>query len=1262
METIFTVKNEDLERLIPQEAVDFFRELLWAEARRIGIGISKIHVSSWINVPDGGIDALVEGNINLGGCDLIRSGRIGYQIKAGETFKPWEDAQIKKELFGDQYPGKENLGGSVRDCLDNDGTYVLVCFKQDPTEEQHNRTVEAVRTYFEKCGYHNPKVEVWGQNNLIGFLKIFPSLTLKVNGRGGLRFQTYQSWSRDAEMRREFKAGQGQKDFISNIQDALCKNDEAIHIRVWGEPGIGKSRLVLEGTQTEDLKALVIYCDNASKFRDSDLMNEILKDDNQFNAILVIDECDPDSRSYIWDKLKYRGPRIKLISIYNEYDETSGNVNYLNPPPLDKEQVNEIIQGYGIPKDQADRWAEFCSGSPRVAHVFGQNLKNNPEDLLKPPDTVNIWDRYVVGRDNPNSLDVQQRRLVLQHIALLKRFGFGRPVIKEAQAIAKIVERANPQITWQRFQEIVENLKGRKILQGENTYYITPKALHIKLWIDWWDTYGEGYSFEELFKELPDSLREWFYEMFKYASESRVASRIVKELLGEKGHFQSDEYLKTKEGGRLFLALTEADPESALRCLDKTVGTWSKKKLLEFTTGRREVLWALEKIAIWRNLFPGAARLLLALAEAENETWSNNASGIFTGLFSPAPSPVAPTEASPQERFPILKEALDSASKERRLLALRACGQALQTQHFVRMVGAEHQGLRGEPNLWMPKTYEEIFDAYRQVWQLLFEKIESLPEDERQQAVDGLLQNSRGLGMIPSLSDMVIDTVSELSRRAYVDKRKVLGKVIQILHYEGKEMLPQTRDRWEKLRDYLTGHDFPSLMRRYVGMDLLEDKFDEKGNHVDQTQPRIEELAVRAVENNELLKPGLAWLVTIEAQNGYRFGYEIGKRDRDFSLSPILLEAQRKTGENTSVFFLGGYFRAIFEKNQQKWEQELDSLTTDEKLKFWVPELTWRSGMSDQAALRILDLAKRNIIGIEHFRMFGFGSTIRDLSKEVLKEWIEFLLSSSNTSAVSIALDLHHFYYLRKESKYTLPKNLTLRLLTHDLLFQKTQVGSRGQMDDYHWTEIGKTFVKLYPGESIELADKMLEHFGEDGTIFESFRSQTQVVLNEITLLYPKEIWEKITKYLGPPIDSRAFHIRQWLRGNELFKEEEGALVLIPPEDIWKWVEGDVEKRAWYVATFAPNKLFRKEGKICLGREVLVRYGEREDVRRNLRVNFSTEGWSGPESIHYQGKKQKLLDFKKEEDNERVKLWIDEYVSSLDKYIERAKIEEERGY
>ncbi len=59
MDTILTVRNEHLSLLNAEDAVIFFRELLWAEATRSGLPISKINVSSWINVPDGGVDASV---------------------------------------------------------------------------------------------------------------------------------------------------------------------------------------------------------------------------------------------------------------------------------------------------------------------------------------------------------------------------------------------------------------------------------------------------------------------------------------------------------------------------------------------------------------------------------------------------------------------------------------------------------------------------------------------------------------------------------------------------------------------------------------------------------------------------------------------------------------------------------------------------------------------------------------------------------------------------------------------------------------------------------------------------------------------------------------------------------------------------------------------------------------------------------------------------------------------------------------------------
>jgi len=61
-----------------------------------------------------------------------------------------------------------------------------------------------------------------------------------------------------------------------------------------------------------------------------------------------------------------------------------------------------------------------------------------------------------------------------------------------------------------------------------------------------------------------------------------------------------------------------------------------------------------------------------------------------------------------------------------------------------------------------------------------------------------------------------------------------------------------------------------------------------------------------------------------------------------------------------------------------------------------------------------------------------------------------------------------------------------------------------------------------------------------------------------------------------------------------------------------------------------------------------------------LIANFSTEGWSGPASAHYQEKKQWLLDFKKEETDTNVKLWIDEYVKDLQWQIDHAKVREER--
>ena len=169
------------------------------------------------------------------------------------------------------------------------------------------------------------------------------------------------------------------------------------------------------------------------------------REDSLLYAILVVDECDDETRTRLWNKLQHHSPHIKLVTIYNEPTEVSG-ITRIESSLLGKDQISAIIGTYGVPTIDAKRWAEFCGGSPRVAHVVGENLKNDPADILKSPSTVDVWNRFIAGGDALGSEKVEERRLVLQCLALFKRFGFLPPVQDEAKVIAKLIESANPKI------------------------------------------------------------------------------------------------------------------------------------------------------------------------------------------------------------------------------------------------------------------------------------------------------------------------------------------------------------------------------------------------------------------------------------------------------------------------------------------------------------------------------------------------------------------------------------------------------------------------------------------------------------------------------------------------------------------------------------------------------------------------------------------------------------------------------------------------
>jgi hypothetical protein len=1255
--TLYTLEPTDLIHLGQDRAVEFLRRLLWAEARSVGLSRHLISVPSCINVGDGGIDALITGATNTI-QELIPRGTTGFQVKSGDL-KP---KACKKELHigNDQ---KKPLKPEIKRLVDGNGTYCLVLFKA-LTDATLRKRREAIVEELRRCKYRNARVRVYSADQLIGFAEQFPSMVSWLRGdlNEGL---SYVSWANRNDMRspKDFVLDSARDQAIQSIRQRLLNpSGDCPVFHIVGLPGIGKTRMVFDALSPDVFSSSVIYL-SADRLKSSTLLPR-LQNDSSLYCIVVVDECDLRSHDEYVRAFAGQGPRLALFTVSNEMKSVPDPAKLIHIKRLESAGISAIIRAEApaLPTNVVDRLTTFSDGFPRIAVLLATSYAKTGASSTEISTTGDqtLYDRLIFGEGQPTSPFARLNKKVLMGLALFSKVGFEAELNRESRWLATVVGVSDDE-----FREVVVWQKERGVIQGEHYLYVTPFMLKVYLLKQWWETRNfTAESFTEFVNDIPKDFRtdilKRFSEQLRYLGASDAGKKFARDILGPQGIYSDGSLLTTDLGGDFFLSLSDVDPEASLERLRSTVGTWSLQKRLSFVAGRRQIVSALERIAVWEELFQEAARLLLLLAEAENESWANNATGLFAGLFSPGQGEVAPSEASPERRFPVLVEALQSDSTTVRRIAYKAARQALEAHYFTRLGGLEDQGLRVAPKMWTPRTWGEIFDAYRRVWTALQVRIPLVPDDEPQEIVSILLRAARGLMRHANLAPMVLETVRKLARQNQDQRKHVLATVSEILHFDKDELDPSAVHGLEELTAELTGTSYHDMLIRYVGMSLLEDQVDWDGNGKNEVGRIIKELAVQSVKDIDNLKRELPWLVTSEAQKGMRFGYELGLADSNWQLLDLILNAHRENEMTGEAFLLGGYFRAIYERNPERWEQELDRIEKDATLSKLLPEVTFRSGMSDKAARRILNQVKAGVTPIESVRMFTYGSVFKDLSESVFLEWTDHLVDLSNRFALSLVLDFFDFFYIRKEAKYPPPEKRTYDLLTHPVLFQKQPAQTSQGMDEYHWTGIGIRFVDLYPKRAVGLARVILEHYGEDGTVLGGSFSHTDAVLNKIARLFTKEVWRIVSEYLGPPLDSRAFDIRNWLRGGEHYLENQGALQYFDPEDVFQWVDAAIDSRAWYLACFIPPLLFRDPDRICYAREVLVRYGERDDVRSNLAANFSTEGWIGPGSIHYQKKKASLVAFKADETNLNVVRWIDEYVASLEYSTICERIEEER--
>ncbi|MFQ5796987.1 MAG: hypothetical protein ACE5JP_18360, partial [Candidatus Bipolaricaulia bacterium] len=272
MAATFSVDSRTLSDLNAEAATKFFRDLLWCEARRVGLSPHKVVISLKTDVADGGIDARVDGSATTD--SVLTKGLTYFQIKAGHAFKPWITGALKKELFGSSTarPKRDRLAPEIRECFRNRGRYVLVSFGHDLTPHQQSTAKKTLTKLLQASGYRKPAVEVLAQGQLLGLFSLFPSLALGLLGKENLSFLTVDEWKARADMIQPLQLSDEQKSVIEQIRDGL-RGTAHKHIRVIGEPGLGKTRLVLEAVSAEDLAHMVLYVPHAEDFQRGQLFN-----------------------------------------------------------------------------------------------------------------------------------------------------------------------------------------------------------------------------------------------------------------------------------------------------------------------------------------------------------------------------------------------------------------------------------------------------------------------------------------------------------------------------------------------------------------------------------------------------------------------------------------------------------------------------------------------------------------------------------------------------------------------------------------------------------------------------------------------------------------------------------------------------------------------------------------------------------------------------------------------------------------------------
>ncbi|WP_282118869.1 hypothetical protein [Ruegeria atlantica] len=1192
MVSFLEISPEQIQRLDEHLLVELLRRLAKAEMLKNGIPLRDVNIPTQIHIPDGGEDGRVSWSGGVNETDYLPSRHTIFQCKRSDP----GPAGCKKETWK-KGTGTAANPAEINEALDEaliaSGSYIIVTGSPVVGTKVTAR-INSIKEGIKAAG-KNPdllsSVRVYDANKLSDWTSSHPAIALWLNSvlqevdLGGL--QSFELWSRDADISKvAFQTSDEPRFRLTGntaraLRTELGIDQETISfeqlqvavehffgsgqnsIRVVGPSGFGKTRVIHElfsksnGDHPTLDTSSVVFCEfeDVSQRLGSLALNLA---SSGAESTLVVDDCPDSSHNDLFKKVQRLGSKVKLITM--NVDTRSQGVHgnlVIELLPASDDLIKRIVESspYSNAKDDIGFIRDLAQGFPRMALVAAEAAENGDATLVSVDALV---DRIVWGK---SAEDTDALR-ALQFASLFTLVGVEGDNQTELEQLAKFMEASAKEV----FRSLA-TFGDRGIVGRTGDFAeVRPQPLAVRLAVQLLDASPDG-ELTRLFQNIDTNLRFRLLGRLRWLSFDRRVAGLALSII--EIVIPNIEALNTDEGSKFMDRLVHLEPDLAMATFEKLLSHLSTDELLAFEEGRRNTVWALEKLVFRDGSFEQAAHLLLKLAAAENENWGNNSRGQFTGLYQ---LHLSGTEVEPSRRLAILDAGLCSDDTRVRSVCIDALGKMLETDHFSRSGGNERIGAEPALQDWQPEIYQDIFDFYNAAIDRLTKIALEANSETYELAILHLGGNIRGLLSYPNIFDNLRSQLTKVIEKnpAWT---KPIKSVNQWFFFDSKEApieyVAQVRDWYEELFPTSEVDQLLLLSEGWPG-DFhdttvpYDPETDTDHKYAENCVRKIvSTLSRNAQDNSELVGK----IVRGELNSAWALGHALASHVEDpKALVGLACEALRPPTDTaicskTFCGMISGGFSQSREVGMACLEISLDT----PELSDHAILLISAAQMDSELASRVAQLVKDGRCDPRIAATLSCGRGFDDHDFEVVRPLAD-AIKQTGPEGIWSALDLV-FMYKYGQPEFSVEKATYVKELCSDPnIFSADALGV---MDAHHWEkcteelinsdQVDGVFVEAICDRSLELATKA------DHDIQLKMDDAACKVLALAMQYDPALVWNKVLAAFEEVDSLTEWRLHNLLKRSDRKPGQAGILNDLPEEIYLNWINENPNERLEFV-------------------------------------------------------------------------------------------------